>query len=278
VVNDTLATDDDVEGEERGEAAGYVEGDDPFASAISVRTLRQRRSASASAIVDPKARELVEAAAKSAGLTLRQLLDLIVDGELLAVPPLPSEITQSMTLGDLGQLLHAQAAQVSEPERIAWFAGLLPKQRVALVVALRHDGYAAQTIASQFGINVKHVTRAYTQYADSLGEQVLSVRLTSIAGMIELAAQRAQQGSVAKDDWGTYWKIEKDKLGMLQDLGIVRRAISQVEITHKLDDAQAEEVRKMVEIERKRDVRREEIKLIDAEVTDGDALPEGDDE
>jgi uncharacterized ubiquitin-like protein YukD len=269
VVNDTLATDDDVEGEERGEAAGYVEGDDPFASAISVRTLRQRRSASASAIVDPKARELVEAAAKSAGLTLRQLLDLIVDGEL---------ITQSMTLGDLGQLLHAQAAQVSEPERIAWFAGLLPKQRVALVVALRHDGYAAQTIASQFGINVKHVTRAYTQYADSLGEQVLSVRLTSIAGMIELAAQRAQQGSVAKDDWGTYWKIEKDKLGMLQDLGIVRRAISQVEITHKLDDAQAEEVRKMVEIERKRDVRREEIKLIDAEVTDGDALPEGDDE
>lgn len=223
--------------------------------------------------MDPKARELVTKAAQAAGLDLSQLIDLIVDSGLLAVPPPPSQITESMSLGELGRLLHNHAAQVDASDRVKWFADLMPKQRIALVVALRHDGFAAQTICQDFGLSLSDVTRTYTEYADRLGEQVISVRLSSIAGMIELAAQRAQQGSVEKGDWGTYWRIEKDKLGMLQDLGIVRRAISQVEVTHKLDDAQAAEIKRMVDLQRKIETRKEEIKMIDAEVVGGDAMP-----
>jgi hypothetical protein len=217
------------------------------------------------ALGDPEAKARVDAAAKAIGLSAEELVNLIVDGGLLALPP-SDGITKTYTLKDLGYKLWIEMQGVLTSKRADFFRELLPQQQVALVVSLRDRGFASQTIAQTFEMNVTEVNRWWNEYADDLGAQVIGARLSTIAGNLQLVAQRAQEGAAQKDDYAALWRIQKELTQQLQSIGIVDRAIHRVEHehTHKMDEDQKKEIQAMVELEKKQERRAEELKRIEA--------------
>ena len=80
-----------------------------------------------------------------------------------------------------------------------------------------------------------------------------------MVGHMQLAAERAPEGTMKKDDWGTVWRIQKEMIGFLQSLGIVKKAIQRVEVAHTLDDQKSAELNALLDLERKKRARREEL-------------------
>lgn len=220
------------------------------------------------ALVDPAARDRLHAAAVAAGLeSIEALADLVVDSGVLA---LPSEdgVTERYSLEDLGVQMRCQLSSVLPADRPAWFAGLVEAQQIALVSVLRARGYSSQVIATDFGIDPIAVNKTFSRYADELGAQVVNIRLNTLVGQMQLTAERAGEGAMHKEDWGTYWRVQKETIALLQSLGIVKKAIQKVEIAHTFDDQKQAELDAILEVERKQAARREEIKQIEVEVTD----------
>jgi hypothetical protein len=217
-----------------------------------------------SALTDPKARDRLVAAAEAAGLdSVEALADLVVDSGVLALPG--DGVTERYTLEDLGVQMRSQLPPTGRPE---WFDGLVETQQVALVSVLRSRGFSTTTISTDFGIDPIAVSKIYARYGDELGAQVVNVRLNTLVGQMQLAAERASEGAMAKEDWGTYWRIQKETIGVLQSLGIVKKAIQKVEIAHTFDDQKSAELEAILDIERKQHARREEMKKADFEVHD----------
>jgi hypothetical protein len=225
---------------------------------------RDQAATAASALVDPDAKRKLELAAEAAGLTLAQLVDLVHDsGALTVAPDTPDGITTTLTLGDLGKRMHGELMKVFAPERMAWFEQLLEPQQVALMVTLVDEGYRPEIIARDLGIPSARVRATYDQYADRIGAQVTQVRLSTIAGHVQLAAERAMAGLKASGDWKGYFGVQKDVVKVLQSLGIVDQAIHRVEVTHKIEDNKQAEIDSMLELERKKQKRRIEIETAD---------------
>jgi hypothetical protein len=222
------------------------------------------------ALVDPKAGERLAAAAKAAGVaTVADLVDLVVDSGALALPPADG-VSEVYTLENLGAQMHAQMP-AAPARRHEWFEGLVDAQRIALVTLLRARGYSSMVISRDFGIHELEVNKIFARYADDLGAQVVNVRLNTLVGNMQLVSERAAEGAMQKDDWATYWRIQKELIAMLQSLGIVKQAIRKVEVAHKFEDQQKAEVDALLELERKQRERREEIKQ--AQVISMDAVP-----
>lgn len=220
------------------------------------------------ALVDPSAKDRLNAAAVAAGLeSIEQLADLVADSGALALPPTDG-VSEVYTLEDLGVQMRSQLASVAPTERPTWFAGLVEPQQVALVSVLRARGYSSQVISNDFGIDPVAVNKIFARYADDLGAQVVNVRLNTLVGQMQLAAERASEGAMKKEDWGTYWRIQKETIAVLQSLGIVKKAIQKVEIAHTFDDQKSAELAAILDIERKQHTRREEIKQAEFEVHD----------
>lgn len=221
-----------------------------------------------SALVDPKAKGRLEAAAIAAGLDVEGLVNLVMDSGAVALPP-SDGVTEAYTIEDLGVQMHAQ---MPPTDRAAWFSDLVESQQVALVTLLRARGYSSIVIARDFGMAELAVNKIYSRYADDLGAQVINVRLNTLVGNLQLAAERAGEGAMEKQDWGTYWRIQKEMIALLQSLGIVKQAIRKVEVAVHFDDQKQAELDAMLELERKQANRREELKRVDATVTD--AVPQ----
>ena len=217
-----------------------------------------------SALVDPKAKARLETAAEAAGLDLEGLVNLVVDSGAVALPP-SDGVSESYSLEDLGAQMHAQMPPNGRPE---WFDELVETQQVALVALLRARGYSSMVIARDFGMTELLVNKIYSRYADDLGAQVINVRLNTLVGNLQLAAERAGEGAMMKEDWGTYWRVQKEMIALLQSLGIVKKAIQKVEVAHHFDDQKGAELEAMLDLERKQAARQEEIKRADFEVTD----------
>ena len=216
------------------------------------------------ALVDPAAKDRLIAAAEAAGLeSLEALADLVVDSGLLAIEP--DGVSEVYTLEDLGVQMRTQMPATDRP---AWFAGLVDTQRLALVSLLRARGYSSVVIARDFGITEIQVTKHYAKHADELGGQVVNIRLNTLVGNMQIAAERASEGAMGKEDWGTYWRIQKEVIGVLQSLGIVKKAIQKVEVAHTFDDQKGAELNALLELERKQQARRAEMKHADFEVLD----------
>jgi hypothetical protein len=219
-----------------------------------------------SALVDPKAKERLQDAAAAAGCTLEGLVNLVADSGLLGMPPEGDGVTETYTLEDLGAQMHAQ---MPPTHRDSWFAHeLVETQQVALVSLLRARGYSSVVIARDFGMTELVVNKIYARYADDLGAQVINVRLNTLVGNLQLAAERAGEGAMEKQDWGTYWRIQKEMIALLQSLGIVKQAIRKVEVAHHFDDQKQAELDDMLDLERMKAKRLEEIKTADFQVTD----------
>jgi len=242
---------------------------------MSTRRARKRARGprgSESELLDHEARATLEAAAEAVDLSLEELVDLVADSGLLALPP-SDELTAMVTLRDLGLKLWNSSQLIKRDQRASWFAELLPVQQTAVVCTLRDRGFSSSAIANDFGLDPNEVTKTWHRHADELGAHVVGIRQNTLVGTMQLAAERAMQGAAEKDDWATYWRIQKDLIGTLQSLGIADRAAAKVEVSHKFDEQRQAEMEKLLELERKRLLRGEEIKRIEVEVKT-DALPE----
>lgn len=223
-----------------------------------------------SALVHPDARERLERAAEAAGLTLAQLADLMVDSGALSVPPAktPDGLVATMTVRDLGHRLFQEIQAVSRDERADWFEKLLDAQRVALVVALHDRGFRPEVISRELGRPSQEIRAWIDSYADRVGMQVTQLRLSTIAGHVMLAAEKAMQGLEAENDWKGYFSIQEKLVKILQSLGIVDQAIHRVEVTHRHEDNRQAEIEQILEIERKKQKRLLEIQMADQQEFD----------
>lgn len=158
--------------------------------------------------------------------------------------------------------------------RAQWFGGLAPTQQTAVIVTLRDRGFSSQVIAQEFKIPMMEVQRTWNKHADDLGAQVVGIRLNTIAGNLQLMAERATNGAMEKGDHNAMWRITKELTKMLQDIGIVDRAIHEVHVTHKFSEEKQAELDKMLSLERKKAAQLENIKSIEAVEVEGDPLPE----
>jgi hypothetical protein len=234
---------------------------------------RDQAATAASALVDPAARQKLEAAAEAAGLTLAQLVDLVHDSGAMSTPPDADDgITTTLTLGDLGKRMWAELQQVLAPERAAWFAQLLEPQQIAMIVTLCDEGFRPEIISRELGISSVRVREVRDQYADRIGAQVTQIRLSTIAGHVQIAAERAMEGLKAAGDWKGYFGVQRDVVKVLQSLGIVDQAIHRVEVTHKIEDNRQAEIDAILEIERKKQRRRIEIETASGATLD--AVPQ----
>ena len=222
------------------------------------------RVVSRTALVDPDAAKKVAVAATAAGFeSTGQLLDFIVDSGLLATPPADG-ITETFTLEDLGMHLWNKMQGNPVARRSAWFHGLAPTQQTAICVVLRSRGFATNNIAREFGCEEKVVRGAWTKYADDLGAQVVGVRLTTIAGELQSRMETITQELMQNGKPEMAFRVHKDYLKILQDLGIVDRAKQKIEVTHKIDDEQKVELEKLLVLKQKQLARGEEIEAIEA--------------
>lgn len=206
-------------------------------------------------------------AAEAVGLTVEQLADMLVDSGITALP-VADGITQKYTLEDLGTKLWTDAQREHPTVRAEWFARLAPVQGEALITTLRERGYAAATIAREFGLDPMEVQRTHAKRVDELGSQVVGVRLSTIVGQLHLQMERTMEMELKQGNGRAAWSIAKDYVKALQDLGIVDRAVHRSEVVHKLDDEAKAELDRLAELRSKQARQIEEVRLIEAEVFD----------
>ncbi|MEE8372658.1 MAG: hypothetical protein V3R87_02835 [Dehalococcoidia bacterium] len=237
---------------------------------------KKRKSAKAPPwVADSAALALVQKAAVAVDLSVEELANLIVESGIQALPP-SDGITDTYTLKDLGHRLWSTMQQYPKDERAQWFEALAPTQQTAVIVTLRDKGFASQAISADFRIPIVEVNRTWNKHADDLGAQVVGIRLNTIAGNLQIVAERAQHMASESGDHAALWRIQKEFTACLQSLGITDRAIHKVEVTHKFDDQKRAALDQLVALERKKERRSEEIKLIEANVVD--EVPEFDEE
>lgn len=224
-------------------------------------------------IANPAAKEKLETAAAAAGLTVQELADLVFEAGV-APPKVKDGVVQQYTLEDLGTRLWGTMQAVPRNEREQWFAQLVPQQQIAMIVVLREQGFRTEVIARDLGIGTDFVLRTWNNYGGQLGAQVVGIRLDTIAGQLQLASERAQEMALDAGDHGTFWKIEKEKVEVLQGLGIVDKAIQKIEHTHKIDDAQKREIEELYKLRDKQGRRKIEIIELQTAEAKGDAIPE----
>lgn len=221
------------------------------------------------ALIDPEVRDRLDAAAAAAGLqSIEQLADLVADSGALALPPEGDGVSEVYSIQDLGVQMRSRLSSVLPADRPGWFAKLVEVQQVALVSLLRARGYSSTVVARDFGITEIKVNKHFAKHADELGAQVVNIRLNTLVGHMQLVSERASEGAMEKKDWGTYWRIQKEVIAVLQSLGIVKKAIQKVEVAHTFDDQKSAELAAILDIERKQHARREELKQADFEVLD----------
>jgi len=213
------------------------------------------------------------AAAEAVGLSVQELADLFVDGGITALPPADG-ITSSYSLEDLGLRLWGEMQRRAPSRRTEWFHNLAPTQRTAVVVVLRDRGFASGTIAREFSIPEQEVVRAYNAHADDLGAQVVGLRLNTIAGQMTAVYERAMEIEARKGNGKSMWSIEKERIGVLQSLGIVEQAVHRSEVTHKFDDIAKAEIEALAALRNKQRIRADEVMQIESETVEPESVGE----
>jgi len=215
-------------------------------------------------IGNSSAYDLACRAAASVGMSVEELADVLVDGGITALPP-SDGITRTYTLEDLGRRLWAEMNSRPKSRRVEWFHNLTPAQRTAVVVVMRVDGFATSTISREFRIPERDIVAAFNAHADDLGAQVVGLRLNTIAGQMQLVYERAVEMEMRKGNGRAVWAIEKERVGVLQSLGIVDQAVHKSEVTHKFDEQTKAEIEALAELRNKQRIRAEEVKQIEDE-------------
>jgi hypothetical protein len=203
---------------------------------------------------------------------VQELADLVFEAGVVP-PKAPDGVVERYTLQQLGQRLWGAMQTVPKSERGTWFSTLAPIQKTSVVVVLRDQGFRTEVIARDLQIDPADVMRTWNAYASQLGSQVIGIRLDTIAGQLQLASEKAQEMAVQSGDHGAYWRIEKEKVEILQSIGVVERAIHRTEVTHKIDDEQKAEIEALIALRNKQSLRKIEIAQLTTDAEKGDAVP-----
>jgi hypothetical protein len=226
-------------------------------------------------ILEPSKKRL-QKAADAAGLSLQELVDLAASSGFGSDAAQAPGLADRLSVKQLGHGLFVQLHNNKLPEDRAKFVrGLTPTQQEALVVHLRTEGRSTQTISSDLGLPHKFINQAFQKHADDTGRNLVSIRLSTILGATQLAAEKAAELALAKDDPSTFWRIHKDLVAILQSVGIVDKAAQKVdhEVSVKLgEDEKKAILDRMLEMREKQRLRVEEIKQADAELLQEDTL------
>jgi hypothetical protein len=223
-------------------------------------------------LANPAAREQLERAAAAAGLSVPELADLVFEAGV--IPPKGLDgITIRYTLEELGTRMWGTMQTVPKSDRAKWFSELVPVQKTSIIVVLRDQGFRTEVIARDLGLDPTEVMRTWNTYASELGSQVLGIRLDTIAGQLQLASERSQELAIRNGDHSAYWRIEREKVELLQSLGVVERAIHRSEVTHKVSEEQMAEIEALTLLRQKQGKRRLEIEELKQLEDKGDAVP-----
>jgi hypothetical protein len=229
----------------------------------------KRRAAPASLLTDPQAAARLEAAAQAAGLDLDGLAGLLIDAGL--VRPEKDGIGEVLTLESLGSRMYAMMVEVSTEDQADWFKSLLKPQQVALIVNLRKKNFSSSTIAKTFDVGANTVSRIYNEYASSLGANVLEMRGSALAGIIQERMESLTEMIFTPDSEGgnsmsktdqvrLAWSIMKEGVSLLAKLGLIEQAPTKIEITQKQTPSSKEDLmRELEELTQKRAKRMIEI-------------------
>jgi hypothetical protein len=173
---------------------------------------------------------------------------------------------------------------LSQSEFARWpslCAELDNEQKIALCLHLLCKGHAALTVANKLGFMPHFVKDIWRDYTAKVGDDVMGITLPSLVGRIDAYADALRDMAIDLEKPERAWKIEKERIELLQDLGVVERAAKRYEVAHQHTlkaegsaDAEVQaEVNRILEIERKRRESSERVKRIDARVMD--SLPQG---
>lgn len=220
------------------------------------RTIQATEPGAASALLDPAAKEKLQRAAESVGLSVEQLIDLAYHSG--AVDPELSLPSGKVTVDELGKRMWGELQKVSKPARTEWFGNLEEAQRTALIITLSDRGYRPEVISLELGVPSIKVREIANAYSDKIGFQVTQMRLSTIAGNLQLAAERAMEGLLGKEDYKGYFDVQKKMIELLQSMGIVDQAIQRIEVTQRTEQSQTqvqEDINAMIDIERKKQAR-----------------------
>lgn len=148
-----------------------------------------------------------------------------------------------------------------------------PPQIDSLIVHLVAKGHPQTTIADKLGLALSRVREVWRNSAEDLGSSVLGFSLPLIVGRLEARADELIHLAVEDDKPNLAWTIEKQRVQLLQDLGVVERAAKrhEVQVVHSIDNSTDEvrrEMQMMLELEKKRLVSVERTKRIEAKVLD----------
>lgn len=227
---------------------------------------RSLRTLAGTALVDPDATKRVTEAAKAAGFrSVHELIDFIADAGLIGLPPADG-ITERYTLEDLGLRLWATMQARPIAKRAEWFHELAEQQQVSLVTVLRNRGFSCNNIARQFEIPERKVRQWWNKHADHLGAQVVGTRLNVIVGELQARAEQSIDELTRLGKPKEAFSVQKDFVGLLQNLGIVERAAQHVHHTHDVGEQTMQEIESLVAIREKKAAAQERVKSIDAEV------------
>ena len=222
-------------------------------------------------VADPELMAKLRIAAAAIFCDVETLCDMVVDGGL---KPPRERATQSYTLEDLGKRLWSELQMYARPKRVEWYQKLSEIQQRALIVVLRDHGHSSMAIADEFQIKLERVNKIWNAFCDDLGSQVVGMRLDTIVGQLTLNAERAKHWAAEMKDYSSFWRISSSYVEALQSLGVVDRAIQRVDHRHSVSTDNMREIEELVQLERKKERRFEEIKLADAAVLSSDKLPQ----
>jgi hypothetical protein len=225
-------------------------------------------------IANPEAGSKLNRAAEAAGVSVQDLADLVFEA---GVAPKASKdgITQRYTLQDLGERMWAIMQSKPHDERAQWFKALVPVQQTATITVLREAGFRTEVISRELNISPIEVQRIWNAYSSELGVQVVGIRLDTIAGQLQMAAERAQEMAISSGDHSAFWRIQRELVETYQSIGIVDQAIRRVQVTHRMDDEQKAEIERLIELRNKQSRRQVEILELENKAEQGDDLPDG---
>src|SRR5690606_26634121 len=90
-------------------------------------------------------------------------------------------------------------------------------------------------------------------------------RLNVIAGELAVRAEKSIEECVTQGQPDKAWRIHREFVQMLQTLGVVDRAIQRVEHVHRKEDEAEAEIRRLLELERKKERYGEEVRQIEVD-------------
>jgi len=224
------------------------------------------------ALAEPEAGATLQAAAAAVGLTPQRLAELA----LVSFPPIASVgMTQEVELRDVGESLYRRLSDKKLiEERCALFDGLTTEQKTILVLWLCEQGFAPSSIA-QLGWEETRIRRLWMQRSEDLGKQVQGVSLQVLVGAIQSRYEQVTEMAKKKGDYRAMMLFEKDRVALLQSLGVVEQAVRRhsIEVTHKVEDAMQNELDRILELREKAKVRElaweKQEDFVDAEVVAG---------